>query len=461
MLRKLIGDKLFYKRVMVLMLPIMIQNGITNLVNMVDNIMVGSVGTLEMTGVAVANQLIFVFNLCVFGIVSGAGIFGAQFFGNGDHTGVRHIFRFKIISAMLITLAAIALFLFGGDRLISLYLQGEGSAADAAASLGFARDYLRVMLVGMIPYSIVQCYSATLRECGQPTPPMVAGVIAVCVNLCFNSLLIFGLLGFPRLGVIGAAIATVLSRFVELLIVVIWTRRHSDKNPFILGAYRSLRIPLHLVRQTLAKGFPLMLNETLWAAGMAALNQCYSTHGLDVVAANNIASTFFNVFSVAFLSVGVAIGIILGQALGAGEFDRAKKESRQLITFSFLLSVGVGIVFTLAANYIPFMYNTTDTVRRLATQLMKIIAFAMPLDALANASYFTLRSGGKVITTFLFDCVFVWCVCVTTAYALSHFTGLSILWVFFICQMLNLPKGLLGIFLVSRDIWIKNIISEN
>ncbi len=460
MLRKLIGNKQFYRRVMLLMIPIMIQNGITNLVSMVDNIMVGSIGTMEMTGVAVANQLIFVFNLCVFGIVSGAGIFGAQFFGNGDTDGVRYTFRFKVISAMLITIAALLIFWYGGDSLITLYLQGDGSAADAAASLGFARQYLRIMMIGLIPYAIVQCYSATLRECGQPTPPMIAGVIAVGVNLCLNSLLIFGLLGFPRLGVIGAAIATVISRFVELLIVVIWTRTHSDKNPFILGAYRRLTIPMRLVWQILAKGFPLMLNETLWAAGMAALNQQYSTHGLDVVAANNIASTFFNVFSVAFLSVGVAIGIILGQALGAEEYDRARRESRQLIAFSFTLAAGVSALFALAATVIPFLYNTTDSVRLLATRLMQITALAMPLDAIANASYFTLRSGGKVFTTFLFDCVFVWCVCVTTAYALSQFTNLSILWVFFICQMLQLPKALLGITLVRQDIWIKNIVSE-
>ncbi len=459
MRQKLIGDKLFYQRILALMIPIMIQNGITNFVNMLDNIMVGRIGTLEMTGVAVANQLIFVFNLCIFGIVSGAGIFGAQFYGSGDHDGVRYAFRFKVIASVLITLAAMTLFWFGGDGLITLYLQGEGSAADADASLGFARQYLRIMLIGLIPYSITQCYSSTLRESGQPTPPMVAGVIAVGVNLCLNSVLIFGLLGAPRLGAAGAAIATVISRFVELGIITVWTRRHSDKNPFIVGAYRSLRIPLPLVGQILLKGFPLILNETLWAAGMATLNQCYSTHGLDVVAANNITATFFNVFSVAFMAVGVSIGIILGQELGAGENDRAREDSRKLIFFSFMLAVGVGILFAVAAYGIPYIYNTTDNVRHLATRLMQITALAMPLDALANASYFTLRSGGKVIITFLFDSGFVWGICVTTAFALSHFTPLNILWVYFVCQMLNLVKGLGGVYLVSKDVWIKNIVS--
>lgn len=461
MLRKLVGDKAFYRRVLVLMLPIMVQNGITNFVNMLDNVMVGSVGTNEMTGVAVVNQLIFVFNLCIFGVVSGAGIFGAQFFGSGDHKGVRHAFRFKILAGLLITVLAIALFWFGGEGLIRLYLQGEGDASAVEASLGFAQQYLRVMLIGLIPYTIVQCYSGTLRECGQATPPMFAGVIAVLVNLALNSVLIFGNLGAPRLGVVGAAIATVISRYVELVIVVVWTRTHAAKVPFILGAFRSAYVPRQLVGQILLKGFPLMLNETLWAAGMATLNQCYSTHSLDVVAANNISTTFFNVFSVAFLSVGVAIGIILGQELGANECDRAREDSRKLIFFSFALSIVVAIVYAIAANVIPLIYNTTPEIRLLATRLMQITAIAMPMDAIANATYFTLRSGGKVMITFIFDSGFVWFVCVTVAYTLSAFTSLNILWVYFICQMLTLVKAVGGIMLVSKDIWIKNIVAEH
>ena len=460
MLEKFIGDKAFYRRVLVLMLPIMIQNGITNFVNMLDNVMVGSIGTNEMTGVAVVNQLIFVFNLCIFGVVSGAGIFGAQYFGNGDHDGIRYAFRFKIWSGLIITIAAIFLFVFGGEWLIRLYLQGDGDAAAADASLSFAQDYLRVMLIGLIPYTIVQCYSGTLRECGQATPPMAAGIIAVLINLILNYVLIFGHFGAPKLGVVGAAIATVVSRYVELAIVAVWTSSHTDKSPFIRGAFRSTYVPKQLVGRILAKGFPLMLNETMWAAGMATLNQCYSTHSLDVVAANNISSTFFNVFGVAFMSVGVSIGIIIGQELGANELDRAREDCRKLIAFSFALSIVIGAVYAITANWIPLIYNTTTTVRQLATRLMQITALMMPLDAIAQASYFTLRSGGKVLITFLFDSGFVWGICVTTAYALSLFTSLSILWIYFIIQMLNLVKAIGGIILVNKRVWIKNIVVE-
>ncbi len=456
MIKKLFGDRAFYRRVLIITIPIMIQNGITNFVSMLDNVMVGRIGTVEMTGVAVANQLIFVFNLCIFGAISGAGIFGAQFYGSGDHKGVRDTFRFKVLICLALTLGGIALFFFGGDMLIDLYLKGDGSASDAAASLGFGKGYLNIMLLGLIPYALAQCYSGTLRECGQTLLPMYAGVTAVIVNLSLNYVLIF----VVGLGVNGAAVATVISRFVELAIVAGWTHANAAKNPFIVGAFRSMRIPLPLVKSIAVKGMPLMINESLWASGMATLNACYSMRGLDVVAANNICQTFFNVFSVAFLSVGVAVGIILGQMLGAGDNDGAMLAARRLITFSVIISLGVGAVYAACASFIPLIYNTTDSVRTLASQLMVVSACAMPIDAFANAAYFTLRSGGKTFITFLFDSCFVWGVSVVSAFLLVSYTSLPVVAVFAVCQGLGVLKCALGHIFVKKGIWVRNIVVQ-
>ncbi len=460
MLRKYIGDRAFYRRVLALTIPIMIQNGITNLVNMLDNVMVGRIGTVEMTGVAIANQLIFVFNLCIFGAVSGAGIFGAQFFGNGDHKGVQYTLRFKLLAVILLTGLGIGLFLLADEPLIQLYLQGEGSAADAKASLDCAQQYLRIMLVGLLPYSLVQCYSSTLRENGKSILPMAAGVIAVCTNLILNYILIFGHLGAPRLGIAGAAIATVISRFVELGIVTVGTHIQPRFNPFVVGLYHSLHIPRRLVGQIILKGLPLMVNETMWSLGIASLNQCYSARGLEVVSANNISSTFFNVFSVAFMAVGVAIGILLGQQLGAGDNDGAKDACRKLIAFSLTVSVVMGALFFLFAGLIPQLYNTTDSVRNLAADLMRITALAMPIDAFAHASYFTLRSGGKTWVTILFDSCFMWVVSVAAAYLMVHFTALPILVIYGIVQALNLLKCAAGYYLVKKGIWLNNMVAN-
>lgn len=459
MLKKFIGSRQFYKNVFALMIPILIQNGITNFVNMLDNLMVGQVGQTEMIGVSVANQLIFVYNLCIFGAVSGAGIFGAQFFGNGDHKGLRDTFRFKMIFCTVLTIAVIWGFSAFGSDLIGLYLRGEGSVSDAAASLGAGLEYLRIMLIGLIPAALAQCYSSTLRETGQTFPPMVAGIIAVVVNLFLNYTLIFGNFGAPVLGVAGAAIATVASRFAELFVVALWTEVKHKENKFIVGAFRSLHVPFSLIKKIAAKGIPLMVNETMWAMGIAFVNQCYSGEGLDVVAANNIVQTFFNVFSVAFMAVGVAIGIILGQLLGAGKEEEVKDASVKLIAFSIIVSVVVSVLFAVSAEFIPEFYKIDADVKLLATRMMQICALAVPLDAFANACYFTLRSGGEAVITIIFDSGFVWAVSVTAAFVLCNFTSLSILPIYAICQGLNLLKCILGAYFVKKGKWIKRIIA--
>ena len=458
MLKNLIGDKAFYKRLLVLMLPIMVQNGITNFVNMLDNIMIGAVGTAEMTGVAVTNQLLFVFNLCIFGAVSGAGIFGAQFFGNKDYEGVRYTLRFKLIFGLVLCILGILLFVFFGEGLISMYMQGDEGVTDPIATLNYAKNYLFIMLIGLIPYTIVQCYSSTLREGGHPNLPMYAGVAAVVVNLLFNYILIFGKFGAPKLGVAGAAIATVISRFTELLIVIIATHCNRKKYEFIKGLYKSLYVPKVLIGRLFLKGLPLMLNETMWASGVAVVNQCYSVRGLDAVAAGNIQQTFWNVFSIAYMAVGAAIGIILGQMLGANELGDAKSAAFKMIAFSFMIALVIGIVYIFAAEFIPLAYNTDDEIRHLATRLMQITAIAMPFEALTHASYFTLRSGGKMFVTFIFDCGFMWGVNVLTAFVLSRFTTIPFIWLFAAVQGISILKSVFGIFLVKNGFWIKNII---
>ena len=319
MQNKLFGSRAFYRRVLAVGVPIMVQNAITNFVSLLDNVMIGRVGTVEMSGVAIANQLLFVFNLIVFGAVAGAGIFGAQFYGNNDMDGVQHTMRFKLIICTVLTGICIAVLAAFGPQLIGLYLKGEGRIEDAEASLKFGLEYMRVMYIGLIPYAITQAYAATLRETGETLLPMKAGIVAVLVNLTFNYILIFGHFGAPRMGVVGAAIATVLSRFVELAIVVIWTHRHTARFPYINGLYRSMHIPCHLFWDIVRRGTPLLLNEGLWAAGMAMLNQCYSLRSLDVVAATNISSTIWNVFACVYLAFGNTISIMVGQELGAGE----------------------------------------------------------------------------------------------------------------------------------------------
>lgn len=461
MLKKYIGDRTFYHMAMTVALPMMVQNAISNFVNLLDNIMVGRVGTLQMSGVSVVNQLLFVFNLCVFGAVSGAGIFTAQFYGRGDHEGIRQSFRFKIMICAVISLIGILLFSLAGEHLIGLYLQGEGAAADRVAALGFGREYLLIMLFGLAPFAVNCAYASTMRETGQTVVPMISGFVAVAVNMSLNYVLIFGKLGLPALGVQGAAIATVASRYTELAVNSLWLHCHGRVCPYIRGLYRSARIAPPLLRDICAKGLPLLLNELLWAGGMAFLNQCYSMRGLAVVAANNIVGTLWNLFSVCFLSLGNATGIIIGQMLGAGRpAEEVRDSDRKLIVFSVASCAVFGTVMAALSGVFPQIYNTDDDVRRMATALICISAVIMPFNAYTNAAYFTLRSGGRTAVTFLFDSCFVWTVCVPTAYLLSRFTALPILPLYAVCQGLEIAKCVLGGVMLRRGSWIRNIVAH-
>ena len=458
MRNRFIGDKAFYRHVLGIAIPIIIQNSITNFVSLLDNIMVGQVGTVPMSGVSIVNGLLFVFYLCIFGASSGAGIFTAQFHGSGDSEGVRHSFRFKVLSCAGLSLAGVAVFLVGGPALIGLYLTGEGDAAVAAGALSYGLEYLAIMLWGFLPFALCNAYASTLRETGETFVPMLAGILAVLVNLVLNYVLIFGHFGAPAMGVRGAALATVLSRYVELLIVAGWTHWNRGKNPFIVGAYRSFYIPGQLLRNIVVKATPLLLNEFFWASGMAVMNQCYSTCGLDVVPAMNIASTIYNLGSVAFLAMGSSVGIIMGQMLGAGKTEEEVRDSnRKLLVVSVSSGVVFGGLICAVSGVFPALYNTTDVVRHLATWLICMHAVMMPFNAYTNSIYFTLRSGGQTVVTFLFDCCFVWVLCVPLTFCLAHFTSLPILPLYAISLSTDFVKCILGTIMLKQGKWIQNL----
>ena len=458
MFKKLSADKQLYRRFFQIAIPIVIQNGITNFVSMLDNIMVGQVGSLQMSGVSIVNGLMFVYSLCVFGASSGAGIFTAQFHGRDDHEGVRYTFRFKVLACTILSLVAAGFFLVMGDPLIKIYLHGEGSAADAALVLQYGKDYLSMTYWGFVPFALCNAYAGTLRETGETTVPMVAGIAAVLVNLVLNYILIFGHFGAPVMGVKGAAIATAISRYVELSIVAGWTHRNRKSCPFIVGAYSSLHIPGQLLKKIIAKGTPLMLNEAFWSGGMAFMNQCYSTCGLDVVPAMNISSTIFNLASVAFIAGGSTVGILMGQMLGAGnEREYIRETNKKLLGANVLIGTIFGILLACISGLFPRIYNTTDSVRHMATQLILICAVMMPIHSYLHATYFTLRSGGKAMFTFIFDSGYVWCCMIPVGFVLSRFTNISIIPLYAICQSLDALKCFIGTYMLKKGSWIQNL----
>lgn len=458
--KKFIGDKAFYRYLIFLAFPMIVQNGITSFVSFLDNIMVGQIGTEPMSGVAIVNQLFFVFNICIFGGVSGAGIFSAQFFGKGDYEGQKYTFRFKLYACLLITAIACVLFHFLDEPLISLYLSDEGSVGNTRLALSYGKEYLAIMILGLLPFAVSQTYVSTIRETGQTFVPMVSGIVAVITNLVLDYVLIFGAFGAPELGVAGAAIATVIARYTECLIVVVWAHRHPDKNPYLIGVYKGLRIPGSILADIFRKGLPLMFNEMLWAVGMAVIVQCYAVRGLEVVAAQNISSTISNLFNIVYLQLGNCISIVVGQKLGAGQLEEAKDADNKIIFFDVACCACISVIMILLGGLFPEIYKTEPGIKVLAKSFIIISAMAMPLCAFSHCSYFTLRSGGKTIITFLFDSVFTWVVMIPYAFVLSHFTTLSITTVFFLVSFTEIIKVIIGFFMIKSNVWLQNIVNS-
>lgn len=458
--RKFIGDREFYKNLLILIIPIIIQQGITNFVSLLDNVMVGRLGTESMSGVAIVNQLLFVFNITVFGGLSGASIYGAQYFGKGDHDGVRYAFRFKLIfSAIIVGIATFVLLCFR-NPLISLFLSDSDAGSNLTLTLTEAQKYLMIMLVGLPPFAISQAFASSLRENGETVSPMVASTLAIGTNLVLNYILIFGKFGAPVLGVSGAAIATVISRYIEAIYLIINTQRNNSKFPFIQKAFRSIYIPLQVVKNILVTGTPLILNEILWSIGTTMITQSYSTRGLQVVAAVNITSTVWNLFCIIMFAMGSAVSIIIGQQLGAGEIEKAKDTDNKLIFFNLVLHICIGLLIAATAPFIPMIYNTEQEVRYLTTKLLFVAGAALPIQSMCHIMYFTLRSGGKTFITFLFDCVFTWVIALPIAYCLSRFTDLHIVLIYASVSFSEIIKVIIGGFLLHSGIWANNMVSN-
>ena len=458
--KKFIGDRAFYSSVLRMVVPMILQMVVTNFVSLIDNIMVGQIGTEQMNGVSIVNQFIFVFNITVFGAVSGPGIFGSQFFGKGDYEGQKQTVRFRIYICAAIIGVGIALFSIFDSTLISLFISEDDSQEKIEATLHYGKQYMSIMLIGLVPFGIGQAYSSVIRECGETKIPMIAAFSAVGINVLLDYGLIFGKLGMPELGVRGAAVATVVSKFIEAAVMIIWAHTHPQRNKYITGLYKSLHISSDLAKKITVKGLPLMLNEFLWAAGMSVIAQSYSVRGLNVVAARNISGTITNLFGAVYIQLGACIAIIVGMRLGANKLKEARDLDNKMLFFAVAAAIAVSLLIMPLAAVFPKLYNTESEIRSLASFMILIQAAAIPLWSYTNACYFTLRSGGKTGITFLFDFGFTWLLMIPLTFILVHFTSLNIYIIFAVVTFSEIIKVIIGYFMVRSDIWINNIVNN-
>ncbi len=469
--RKFIGDKAFYRAVLMLLIPLVVQQGITSFVNLLDNLMVGSLPTESFSAVAIVNQILMVFNLAVFGGLSGASIFGTQFFGKGDVDGMRQTFRFKLYFCAAVCVIGVGLLWGFDEAFIGLFLQGSSDSGDLTLALNEGLDYLHIMLWGLVPFAVAQTYVSSIRETGETVAPMIASVCAILTNLVLNFLFIYPtreltVFGFTFTmwglgeGVRGAALATTISRYVEMAYIMVYSHKNANKYDFMRGAFRNGYVPLHLIRKIAITGSPLLANEILWSLGMTFINQSYSTRGLEAVAATNITGTAWNLFCIIMFAMGNAIAIMVGQYLGRGDKQGARDIDNKLLFLNVVIHVIMGVLLAAVSGLIPMLYNVSDHVRETTQQLLIVAGAALPIHAFLHATYFTIRSGGKTLITFLFDSVYTWLVPVVLAYCLSHFTDVNIVGIYFAVQFIDVVKLIIGLFMLKSDFWANNVVDE-
>ena len=525
LVKTFIGDKTFYRTLLVILLPLVVQQGFTSFVNMLDTLMVGSLGEESLSAVGVVNQILMVFNLTLFGGLSGISIFGSQFAGKNDVDGMRQSFRAKIYFGAAVLVIGVALLACCGEDFIGLFMAAEkeplsqisltpaalqtlnsefgmqnsefalwtaGALPEgllatvkngglegyttslrtlAETRVAFAmqegHDYLIIMLFGFLPFILVQCYAGSMREMGKTVAIMVASVIAILTNLVLNFLLIYGtreIFGITiwgaGLGVRGAAIATVISRFVEMFIVLIYAQLHQNRYVFLRGAFRNGYVPLSLLKRIAITGTPLLLNEVLWSLGMTFINQCYSTRGMTALAALNITSTAWNLFCIIMFAMGNAISIMVGQYLGRGDTEGARDVDTKLLFITVASHIVLGAGLAACSGFIPMLFDVSARAQQLATRTLVIAGIALPIHAFLHGTYFTIRSGGKTFITFLFDSAYTWAVPAVLAFCLSRFTDMDVVSMYFCIQFIDTIKLVIGLMMLRSDFWAKNIVAD-
>ena len=242
--------------------------------------------------------------------------------------------------------------------------------------------------------------------------------------------------------------------------VVIYAHTHTTRYPFVRGVYRSFRVPGKLIRRVIPTAAPLLVNEILWSLGMTVINQQYSSRGLNAVAALNITGTAWNLFCVIMFAMGSAVSILVGQRLGAGTIEEARDVDRKLIFLTEVIHVIIGAAMILASPYVPRLYNIGPEVQDLTRRLLIVAGLSLPIHSFAHVTYFTIRSGGKTVITFLFDAVYTWVVTVLLAFILCRFTSWPIVTIYACVQFVDVIKIVIGLKMLKSGFWAQNVVSD-
>ncbi len=441
-------DLHFFKTAIIISLPIIIQQLVTALAQLVDNVMVGMINGQAIAGVGAVNSIMFVLMTLSFGVGEGASIFIAQQYGAKKYEKIGNSLAISLAIILVVSVTTLTFINSHDNQLLRLYIHGDDISSLAALNYGL--EYLNILVWGYWLLMINAVIGSSFRAIGKTKVPMLAGIVTVITNTCLNFILI------PKYGVSGAAIATISSRIIEFSILFIILKFVQTEFEFNIKSF--LTIQFNQFKQMILKIIPLAANEFMWGFGTATLIALYGARSITDLASIQIAYTIADILFVSMSGFGVAVAVLIGQKLGQSKFSEAKLNSLKLILLSFICGIGFLLLAQVLALFIPVFYPNVDAITLIqSSNLLRIIGIAFPIYMITVTFFFTLRAGGDTVGVLIMDSFAMWMLAIPTAYLLVHYTQVSIYVVFLAVTVTDVIKMFIGFYRYHKDNWLNNI----
>lgn len=448
MIRKLIGTKQFYLMTLSIALPIMAQQFVTTFVNLIDNIMIGTVGSIALTSVTVSNRIYLIFNSTLFGMCGAAGIFIAQYHGARNHKNCQKILNINIVCSVISALFFVIIIILFPRILIQIFTNDPIVIQESLL-------YLKYIIFAYVPYAISYSIMMALRAIGINKIQLGIGILSVCINTILNYILIFGHFGFMKLGIQGAAIATSIARIVEMVIYLILL--YKNKHYFKLDLQGLIHLDLKLIASMIKKAIPLTANEILFSVALAVIFLSYTRCDQSLIPALSVVDTVMQIAYIIFSGLSSAVSILIGNKLGANKIEEAKDNSVKLIAFGVVIAFIITGILFISAPVIAEFYNVETFVKETIVILLRIKSFLLPVYVYNVCIFFVLRAGGDTLSTLIMDSGFLWCfnVCISTLISMNFDIPLIYLYAFI--ESLDILKLFVATYFYKKGKWVKNI----
>ncbi|GHV70055.1 MATE family efflux transporter [Spirochaetia bacterium] len=448
----LFNDRVFYKNLFIISFPIMLQNLVNSLVNMLDTVMIGQLGTVEIAAVGLGNQVFFLYNLTLFGICSGASIFTAQFWGKRDLRGIRMNTGFCLILSLSVALIFTAAALTVPGRLIGFYSEDPEVIKAGAV-------YLKTLAPAFIPFAINIVMVLALRSVERLRLAVVSTVIALSMNAVLNYLLIFGVGPFPAMGVAGAAAATVISRITEMIIIL--SVSYIKKYPVAGSLKELLGFTPPFVGRFIKIALPVIINEIVWSTGITLHNAIMARTGTAAIAAFNIVGTVSQLTWVVFMGLGNGVGVMIGKKIGEGDEAAARDYASRIIRFAPLLSIGAAMILLPLSRLTPLVFNVDKAVLAAVFSMFIVLCISYPARAFNMSMVIGIcRAGGDTVFCTIYDLLFMWTISLPLAAAASFIFHAPVWLVYLFITMEEPLKVILGFWRFRSGKWLHQVTKE-